>query len=93
MRDHLVPEVILKACPKHTQSQPYLRPSPFEDLKDLPGAKGQNGKKPLKCYKCGGWGHVIWEYSTLTNVNWEELNQVKPATVEINPESKPSKQQ
>ena len=36
LRDQLVPEVTLKACPKHTQSQPYLRPSPFEDLKDLP---------------------------------------------------------
>ena len=36
LRDHLVPEVTLKACPKHTQSQLYLRPSPLEDLKDLP---------------------------------------------------------
>ena len=36
LRDHLVPEVILQAYPKHIQSQPYLRPSPLEDLKDLP---------------------------------------------------------
>ena len=36
LRDYSVPEVTLKACPKHAQSQPYLRPSPFEDLKDLP---------------------------------------------------------
>ena len=36
LRDHLVPEVTLKAYLKHTQSQPYLRPSPLEDLKDLP---------------------------------------------------------
>ena len=36
LRDHSVPEVILQACPKHIQSQPYLRPSPLEDLKDLP---------------------------------------------------------
>ena len=35
LRDHSVPEVTLKACLKHTQSQPYLRPSSFEDLKDL----------------------------------------------------------
>ena len=38
LRDHLVLEVTLKACPKHAQSQPYLRPSPFKDLKDLPCA-------------------------------------------------------
>ena len=36
LRDHSVPEVTLKAYPKHTQSQPYLRPSPLKDLKDLP---------------------------------------------------------
>ena len=36
LRDHSVPEVTLKAYPKHTQSQPYLRPSPLEDLKYLP---------------------------------------------------------
>ena len=36
LRDHSVPEVTLKACPKHAQSQPYLRPSPYEDLKELP---------------------------------------------------------
>ena len=36
LRDHSVPEVTLKAYPKHTQSQPYLRLSLLEDLKDLP---------------------------------------------------------
>ena len=36
LRDHSVPEVILQAGPKHTQSQLYLRPSLLEDLKDLP---------------------------------------------------------
>ena len=40
LRDHSVPEVRLKAYPKHTQSQPYLRPSPLEDLKDLPTTNG-----------------------------------------------------
>ena len=39
LRDHSVPEVTLKACPQHTQSQLYLRPSPLEDLKDLPDLK------------------------------------------------------
>ena len=36
LRDHSVPEVTLKAYSKHPQSQPYLAPSPLEDLKDLP---------------------------------------------------------
>ena len=36
LRDHSVPEVTLKACPKDAQSQPNLRPSPFKDLNDLP---------------------------------------------------------
>ena len=36
LRDHSVPEVTLKACLKHTQSQPYLRPSLLKDIKDLP---------------------------------------------------------
>ena len=36
LRDHSVLEVILQACLKHIQSQPYLRPSPLKDLKDLP---------------------------------------------------------
>ena len=36
LREHSIPQVILQACVKHIQSQPYLRPSPLEDLKDLP---------------------------------------------------------
>ena len=36
LRDHSVPEVTLQAYPKQAQSQLYLRPSPLEDLKDLP---------------------------------------------------------
>ena len=35
LRDHSVPEVILQAYLENIQSQPYLRPSPLEDLKDL----------------------------------------------------------
>ena len=53
----------------------------------------RNCKKPLQCFKCGGWGHVIRECPSLGNVNWEELNWVEPAPVEIDPESKPSSQQ
>ena len=46
LRDHSVPEVILQACSKHIQSQPYLRPSPLEDLKDLSPAGGDHANHP-----------------------------------------------
>ena len=39
LRDHLVPEVTLKACPRHYSVSAVLRPSPFEDLKDLPDVR------------------------------------------------------
>ena len=42
LRDHPVPEVTLEACPKYAQSQPYLRPSPFQDLKDVMKAYTDN---------------------------------------------------
>ena len=77
--------------------------SPTSLLKSSPRSKGpeitaagpfHNGKKPIKCYKCGGWGHVIRECSMAGNVNWEELNWVKPPTpVIIDPELTQSKTQ
>ena len=76
-------------------------PTPVSSPKGSPRSKGpeitahgpfRNGKKPLQCFKCGGWGHVICEYPSLGNVNWE-LNQVEPAPVEIDPQSKLSSQQ
>ena len=45
-------------------------PTPVSLPKGSPRSKGPeitaagpfcNGKKPLQCYKCGGWGHVIHE--------------------------------
>ena len=48
LRDHSVPEVTLKACPKHALSQPYLRPSPFKGLKDLPKSNTQTMEEVQK---------------------------------------------
>ena len=76
--------------------------TPVSSPKGSPRSKGpditahdpfHNGKKPLQCFKCGEWGHVIRECPSQGNVNWEELNWDEPTLVEFNPESKPSSQQ
>ena len=30
-------------------------------------------QKPIKCYRCDGWGHGWRECPTLENLNWREL--------------------
>ena len=77
--------------------------SPTYSPKNSPRSKGpdvtaagpfHNGKKPIQCYKCGGWGHVVRECSTSGNVNWEELNRVElPTPVVAGPELTQSKKQ
>ena len=31
------------------------------------------GQKPIKCYRCDGWGHGWSEFPTPENLNWREL--------------------
>ena len=31
------------------------------------------GQKPIKCYRCDGWGHGWKECPTPENLNWREL--------------------
>ena len=31
------------------------------------------GQKPIKCYRCNGWGHRWKECTTLENLKWKEL--------------------
>ena len=33
----------------------------------------KSGQKPIKCYRCDGWGHWWKECPTLENLNWREL--------------------
>ena len=33
----------------------------------------KSGQKPIKCYRCDGWGHGWKECPTPENLNWREL--------------------
>ena len=35
-------------------------------------------RRPVQCYKCGGWGHVQRECPTSENVNWRGLQRANP---------------
>ena len=38
----------------------------------------RQGKKPLQCYRCGGWGHGWRECPSPGNINWRRLKGDKP---------------
>ena len=42
------------------------------------------GQKPIKCYRCDGWGHGLKECLTPENLKWREL---VGAVASLNPES------
>ena len=77
--------------------------TPTNSPRDSPKSKGpgitfagpfREGRHPLQCHNCGGWGHVKRECSTQGNVNWEKLNWVKPTpSIQEDPELTTSKKQ
>ena len=47
--------------------------------------RGKSGK-PLRCWRCGGWGHTSRECPTQENVNWRELSgSGNPPKEEVRP--------
>ena len=38
----------------------------------------RGGKKPIQCYKCGGWAHGWHECSSLGNIDWRRLKGDAP---------------
>ena len=45
-------------------------------------------QKPMKCYKCKGWGHGWRECVTKGNVNWERVHADPTPTVQDAPKPK-----
>ena len=54
---------------------------------NLPKSKGpettshgpfRGGKKPIQCFKCGGWGHGWRECPSLGNIDWRRLKGDEP---------------
>ena len=37
-----------------------------------------SNRRPLQCYKCGGWGHVACECPTVENLDWTGLMWADP---------------
>ena len=52
-------------------------------------------RRPIQCWKCGGWGHVIRECPTQGNINWRELRRAgsPPVRTDPGPESTSSNNQ
>ena len=48
------------------------------------------GQKPIKCYRCDGWGHGWKECPTLENLNWRELVATLVSSTPGSPGSTPT---
>ena len=71
--------VISKSTPKKSNGAGMSSAGPF-----------QKGKKPIRCWRCGGWGHTSHECPTQGNMNWKELSGSKdlPAPPKQDPKQK-----
>ena len=102
--DKLTAELNKKDTSKQCKNENWKgKKTPTSSPRDLLKSKGpgitsaspfHEGRRPLQCHSCGGWGHVKRECATPGNVDWEELNRVKPTpSAQEGPESTPSEKQ
>ena len=70
------------ASPRHKKSPRSLRVGRqnVNERGPEPTAAGpfHGNRRPLQCYKCGGWGHVARECPTAENLDWRGLMRADP---------------
>ena len=49
----------------------------------------KSGQKPIRCYRCDGWGHGVMICPTLENLNWRELVGAVVSSTPGSPSSTP----
>ena len=73
---------VKKSSPRSPKSE-----SPRGAMPNSPRSRGpaitsagpfQGRRRPLQCYKCGGWGHVQRECPTSENVDWRGMQRADP---------------
>ena len=73
---------VKKSSPRSPKSEP-----PRGAISNSPRSRGpaitsagpfQGRRRPLQCYKCGGWGHVQRECPTSENVDWRGMQRANP---------------
>ena len=73
---------VKKSSPRSPKSE-----SPRGAVPNSPRSRGpaitsagpfQGRRRPLQCYKCGGWGHVQRECPTSENVDWRGMQRADP---------------
>ena len=75
------------ASPRHKKSpkSPRTGRQNVNERGPEPTAAGpfHGSRRPLQCYKCGGWGHVARECSTTENLDWRGLMRADPTPEKV----------